>query len=332
MHTLMHSAATLRARGLGRRSSRHHAGRNDATRGDAGFTLIELLIVVTIVALLGGIMMFALAGARANALEKKTRTTIQRLHEALLARWVTYETRRISWQEGQGPSASTSPSDAAKMRLNALRELMRLELPQRWSDVESRPTTGIVQPAANRAYNRRLKEAKGRDGKSASDSPNKADLANAECLYMILTTRMGEEESIRDSIKDSEIGDVDGDGLFEFLDGWGNPICFLRWAPGFESDLQPPEARANARKKEYHDPFDPLMTDDRAFALFPLIYSAGRDQKWDIYHGGSAGERGSMNDPYSSMQVGQGKDEKGFGFVEDGYDNSHDNIHNHMSL
>jgi prepilin-type N-terminal cleavage/methylation domain-containing protein len=324
----MQSAATLRARGLGRRASRNDAGRRDARRHDAGFTLIELLIVVTIVALLGGIMMFALAGARANALEKKTRTTIQRLHEAMLARWVTYETRRISWQEGQGPSANTSPSDAARMRLRALRELMRMELPQAWSEVSAQPTTGIVRPAANRAYQRRVMEAKSRDGRRASESANFSDLANAECLYMILTTRMGEEESIRDSIKDSEIGDVDGDGLFEFLDGWGNPICFIRWAPGFESDLQPYEARTNPRKKEYHDPFDPLMTDDKAFALFPLIYSAGRDQKWDIHHK----REGDMNSPYTQQSMGQPMDEDGFGFSQDGRDNSRDNIHNHMAL
>jgi prepilin-type N-terminal cleavage/methylation domain-containing protein len=302
------------------------------SRRDAGFTLVELLIVVTIIALVAGMMLFALAGARNSALEKKTRTTISRLNEALLARWMTYETRRIVWQDGQGPQGLNSPSAAARMRVKALRELMRMEMPQKWSEVQTGPNTGIAIPAANRAYRRRIAEARGKDGKPANQSQNFSDLANAECLYLILTTRMGEEESIRDSIKDSEIGDVDGDGLFEFLDGWGMPICFLRWAPGFVSDFQPDEARRSPSKEEYHDPFDPQMTDNKAFALYPLIYSAGKDKKWDIYHGGKGGEAGDMNEPYSSMQMGVGKDEDGFGFTSDGVDNSRDNIHNHMAL
>lgn len=298
------------------------------SRRDAGFTLVELLIVVTIIALLAGMMIFALAGARDNALERKTKATVQRLNEALLARWMSYETRRIVWQEGQGPRAGGSPREAATMRLKALRELMRMELPQAYSEISAQPTTGIVRPAANRSYQRRIKEAKGKDGKPASSSADLATYAGAECLYLILTTRMGEEESIRESVKDSEIGDVDGDGMFEFLDGWGNPILFIRWAPGFESEIQTAEARSQPRRKEYHDPFDPLMTDDRAFALYPLIYSAGRDKKYDIHHK----REGDMNDPYSQQNMGLPMDEDGYGYEQDSKDNSLDNIHNHMAL
>ncbi|MEX2187973.1 MAG: prepilin-type N-terminal cleavage/methylation domain-containing protein [Pirellulales bacterium] len=316
--SLSRCAATRLFRRAGRRGGRR----------DAGFTLVELLIVVVIVSLVAGMMLFALSGARNNALERKTRTTIQRLSEALQARWNTYETRRIVWQDGQAPSSDLTPIDAARRRLKGLRELMRMELPQAWSEVETTPTSGIVQPAANRAYQRRVAEARGKDGKPAKQSADYGTYAGAECLYMILTTRMGEEESIRDSIKDSEIGDVDGDGLFEFLDGWGNPILFIRWAPAFESELQPAEARTNPRRKEYHDPFDPLMTDDRSFALFPLIYSAGRDKKYDIHHQ----REGDMNNPYAQSNMGQPMDENSLGEVKDGQDNSRDNIHNHMAL
>ena len=35
---------------------------------------------------------------------------------------------------------------------------------------------------------------------------------------------------------ENEIADLDGDGWPVFVDGWGNPIMFLRWAPGFSSE------------------------------------------------------------------------------------------------
>jgi hypothetical protein len=83
----------------------------------------------------------------------------------------------------------------------------------------------------------------------------------------------------------NEIG-VDSDGWQYFVDGWGSPILFLRWAPGFSnqytsplgftgpSDIQTGNATTD------HDPFDPRNIDNgqgglpNAFQLFPLIYSS----------------------------------------------------------
>jgi hypothetical protein len=124
---------------------------------------------------------------------------------------------------------------------------------------------------------------------------------------------------------------LDGDRMHEVLDGWGNPIEFLRWAPGYSigpgedgqwgvantdddgdnitdnitergwtgsdderiSDLQLPDPGSAP------DPFDPLRVDDDlrsvpplspqerryTFALYPLLYSAGRDGIRDIIRG-----------------------------------------------
>jgi hypothetical protein len=68
--------------------------------------------------------------------------------------------------------------------------------------------------------------------------------------------------------------------MLEFHDAWGNPIRFIRWAPGFVSDLQPSPSDPAGR----HDPFDPLKLEPVAFALYPLIYSAGPDRTGDILH------------------------------------------------
>jgi hypothetical protein len=115
------------------------------------------------------------------------------------------------------------------------------------------------------------------------------DNQGAECLYMVITTATGDGEA-RSQFSENNIGDVDGDGAPEFLDGWGNPISFLRWAPGFDSDIQlnavELENMASAVRKQAidgdHDPFDMYRRDSSAYRLTPLIYSAGRDEEYGI--------------------------------------------------
>ena len=50
--------------------------------------------------------------------------------------------------------------------------------------------------------------------------------------------------------------DVDGDGLPEFVDGWGRPISFIRWPAGFRSVLQ------SLSENDPADPIDPLGVTD----------------------------------------------------------------------
>ena len=89
---------------------------------------------------------------------------------------------------------------------------------------------------------------------------------------------------------------LDGDGAPEFLDAWGRPISFFRWAPGFTSQIQgnanllsfpPPTAPDPLRNWDQaaaadHDPFDLFRVDFKAFRLQPVIYSAGRDEELGI--------------------------------------------------
>ena len=150
--------------------------------------------------------------------------------------------------------------------------------------------------------------------------------AGAECLYMILSTSMAGEESARAYFKESEIRDVDQDGFFEFVDGWGNAIMFLRWAPGHISPIQTEEKRNDPKK--YHDQFDPHEIDNKAFPLMPLIYSAGGDGQYDITRKGSGG---NANSPYSDMNAGKAEDTDDYlRGTKDGTINAYDNITNHM--
>lgn len=59
---------------------------------------------------------------------------------------------------------------------------------------------------------------------------------NAELLFLVIMN--GDPES-RQLFSDREVADVNNNGLFEFIDGWGRPIYWLRWAPGIGSTDRP---------------------------------------------------------------------------------------------
>lgn len=267
-----------------------------------GFTLAELLVVIMILGILASITTFALWDAQEQARRSRTQAQIQKIHELLMIKWESYRTRPVPVKTSNMP-----PELAAKARLNALRQLMRMEMPDHITDVTDDPgpvlelpdgtvaaTMGI--PALTSAYRRRALLA----GSWSSQHQQ------AECLHLILASMQDGPRSALDFFKQSEIGDLDEDGMPEILDGWGKPIRFLRWAPGYLSalqdlgDVQP-------------DPFDPLkldprwknndandrhFPDDRGYpsptsgsynpklddprALFPLIFSAGPDGYYNV--------------------------------------------------
>jgi hypothetical protein len=117
----------------------------------------------------------------------------------------------------------------------------------------------------------------------------------AECLYMVIMNATADGEA-RGLFGENSVGDTDGDGAPEFLDGWGHPIEFLRWAAGFDSDIQvnandfgPPPITDPLTIPEWvsaasndHDPFDLYRLDQPAFRLVPLIFSPGRDETYSL--------------------------------------------------
>ncbi len=237
------------------------------------FTLVELLVVVVVIAILAGLVMGALQAARETARTAKTRATISKLHNIIMAMYESYRTRRvpISTMTASGPM---NPHDAAVARLNALRDLMRMEMPERFSDITAPPMYLSSAPALSQAYSNRLKSA------TSTDTTN----GPAECLYMIVTIAC----RARGQFNENEIADTNNNGLPEFVDGWGHPIFFLRWAPGFvDSDIQAPYVAGamgapNGPAATDHDPFDPMQVDSNAWRLVPLIYSAGPDGQYGL--------------------------------------------------
>jgi prepilin-type N-terminal cleavage/methylation domain-containing protein len=311
-------------------STRHS---RDGTRG---FTLVELLVVLIIIAILGTVIMFAMFSAQEAARAAKTKNVISKLNMLVMQRYESYINRRVPILRGTGESVQ----QFHYRRLQALRELMRMEMPDRWTDVKDNPLTGIQRPAVNRTYLRRISAANNGGGVNDGDA-----FQGAECLYLIIAHGTDDADSMT-HFSQSDVGDADADGLPEFLDGWGRPISFIRWPAGFVS---PRQSRDAAKEFDQFNPYrvipdrtNPPTNVPRQFALFPLIYSGGPDRKYDLGVGGesvggtavaihysTAGNPLPYVDPYlplpsGNAQVGQPNDNDGDGSLDHG-----DNIHNH---
>jgi hypothetical protein len=170
-------------------------------------------------------------------------------------------------------------------------------------------------------------------------------------MVVMATTGDGEARTL---FTKQEIGDVDADGMPEFLDGWGQPISWLRWPAGFISDMQPIDAAGKRPGDADHDPFDAYHRDEAgvdhavppgasaqltneinaiknrngsvnlpwatAYRLVPLIYSAGPD--------GDSGIWAQPTNDYVSLDPYRLVDNKQIGtFLDNGVK---DNIHNHL--
>lgn len=250
----------------------------------SGVTLIELLIAIAIMATLSVMFLGASRAAMEHSRASRTKMTISKLHTLLMEQWASYETRRVDTKELGLPHADE--------QLLGKRELMKLEMPDKWSDI-----TGVKAgdlPRTDTAFLRAVKDLPtlAKIYRRRYQSPNiSAAFEGAECLYMVIMYACGDGES-RTMFAGQDIGDVDEDGAPEFLDGWGRPIGFIRWPAGFVGV----SAVMSGDFDGDHDPFDPFNRDqpssgssvtdfndpDGAYRLVPLIYSLGPDEETGI--------------------------------------------------
>jgi prepilin-type N-terminal cleavage/methylation domain-containing protein len=322
------------------------------------FTLVELLVTITIMSILAAIALFALAGVEESANRDKTIATIRKLNALVMAKYESYRTRRVPITIPAGSTTLT----AATLRVDAIRELMRMEMPDRYTDIQDAPVKLPTRPAASQAYFNFY----------SSHSPIIA-YESAKCLYLFVSLGL-DDPDVMSLFNDDEISIDTRDGLRYFVDGWGQPIFFIRWAPGFSSPLHPwnvnsKDAIGNSIAISYpttHDPFDQMhvyrpssgepfynpalpITSQIYPPLYPLIYSAGPDRIFDIFVNDKSTTPSATsnefqysttsppNNPYAIVNGGlfgtptdQDSDFTPTGVTQgDGVDNSIDNITNH---
>lgn len=136
--------------------------------GRSAVTLIELLVVVGLIGFMAGMVMFALRGAQDDARVARTRGTITKLNEVILQQWEEYRYRAVDMRMESIQSVPATnvtrvpPRVQAHLRTLALRDTMRMEMPDRVSDLlfapthysmpDPRPGSNLVFYLQQRAY------------------------------------------------------------------------------------------------------------------------------------------------------------------------------------
>lgn len=206
-----------------------------------GFTLVEIMIVIALMAAMMAIMVVVIGNASSNARTKATRATILKLSKLinhkmqaferqvealneeagnLLPEYVTDETATLGtgvFDEANVPVALPDLEAADEDEIIiyfAKKDLQRIYFPQTFDDLQvsdSHPFEPTTLLAATGGHD--------------------VETESSELMYFLLTEMQGfgMEPGDLDQFTSNEIQDTDGDGLPEFVDGWGHPLRFYRW-------------------------------------------------------------------------------------------------------
>jgi type II secretory pathway pseudopilin PulG len=318
------------------------------------------MVAIAIMGILASLLLGAAAVASEAARNARTKSLIARLHTLVMERYDGYRTQRVElrpdWAGNATPVLTginfvpmVDPYRESAARLVGLREVMRLEMPDRWSDIVfAAPNAGTTIPTSRvgyflqktpalystyaRAYNRVTTSTNTLTGQP-NTTAEILENESAECLYLVIMNATGDGEA-PGMFKTTDIGDTDGDGAPEFLDGWGKPIQWLRWAPGFDSDAQLSVASLIRTERkdgtagvaqailDDHDPFDLFRLDTstltsftaggeyvgaRGWRLVPLVTSGGGDEEIGIrFDGEFPGVGIATLDPYDDVMPAGG--------------------------
>lgn len=213
-----------------------------------GFTLIELLTVMIIISILAIISLGVQRASVQSARAARTRTTIMKIDTVLSGLYEKYQYRKVdvddclnatteaqkdaqlfAWTKVSVSDDQSRGKARQILRTLMLRDQLRMDMPTSVAEVNALPLMFTERTARILNNNDREKFRSALNQSYQAITGLNLNTTNAELLYLVVTN--GDPET-RTMFHDREIGDVNENGLNEFLDGWGNPICFLRWAPG----------------------------------------------------------------------------------------------------
>ncbi len=112
-------------------------------------TLIELLIVIGLIGMMAGMAAHVYRGAQDDAKVARTRSIIAKLSDVVLSQWEEYRYRAVDVRMDSFPG----PTDASQLRMSriqahmrmlVLRDTMRMEMPDRVTDLLFAPSQYVV--------------------------------------------------------------------------------------------------------------------------------------------------------------------------------------------
>jgi prepilin-type N-terminal cleavage/methylation domain-containing protein len=292
------------------------------------FTLVELMVVIVIISIVASLSLAGLGVARQRSKRDVTRATIFKIDSVIQPMYEGFFTRTV-------------PSPVA----TSLGRLMTYEMPDQWQDVRTRAevstlvsstTKYLVTGPVNR-FATAIYQTAQRNGLTDDQARTQLGTTNssAECLYLC-AVRSGFEPDALENFRPAEVADRDGDGAKEFVDAAGQPIYFMRWAPGYSD----PAGRGGQLSYAQSPPSTILTGSDAVFgtlpAMVPLIYSCGVDGSLEgpsgttDYYGLERPKNRSTYDPFEFPDAGKPLTSAALGTPE--YNAYRDNITNHDFL
>lgn len=327
-------------------------------RERSGFTLVELMTVIAIIGLLSAFSVTIVRSSIESAKVTQTKTTIAKIDNVLTAVYEKYQYRRVDLTNYYRKySTNRTLAEKTEYRIGKLRDKLRCDFPCTpeelgFSSVERfengsgplkyTPIQAAIASAVSTATVNGTLSSLPYKEESPAGTVEYRFIANAELLYLVI---MNAEPEARSLFSEREVADVDGNGLKEFVDGWGKPICWMRWAPSLpRSDRQPSidsirsQIAANGVPNRYDaDPFDPLglgYGGEVGWFLVPYVFSAGSDGLYGLKMPGMDGDTNwtnveFVNDPFSGCSASSWAP-SGYALVGQEINTSYkDNIDNH---
>ena len=328
-------------------------------RERSGFTLVELMTVIAIIGLLSAFSVTIVRSSIESAKVTQTKTTIAKIDNVLTAVYEKYQYRRVDLTNYYREFIEINRRNPAlaektQYRIGKLRDKLRCDFPCTpeelgLSSVENgsgplnyTPIQAAIASAVSTAAAGGTLSFLRYEEDSPVGTVKYRFIANAELLYLVI---MNAEPEARSLFSEREVADVDGNGLKEFVDGWGKPICWMRWAPSLpRSDRQPSidsirsQVGTNGVPDRYDaDPFDPLglgYGGEVGWFLVPYVFSAGSDGLYGLKMPGMDGDTNwtnveFVNNPFEGCSASSWAP-SGYALVGQEINTSYkDNIDNH---